>query len=218
MDSWGMDLMEEAAWLKNSANENLNGIWKIGADALVDEAQSVALLPLLLAGPKAYVAGVATNAAAEDMFEQTEKGKAPHKALVSGALTAGTEVAGKKISDIKNVAWKDAAKEIASDVWEFSKKAMRPGNKVTVKQVWDALQTEKDAVKVLLEGLKLGTNKESAIYLMNFLTDKLGRDPEAEFNLDEFVQGVVTNKASNFAEKKWNDIAKEIVRFWDTLE
>lgn len=99
MDSWGMKLMEESAWLKNSANENLNGIWKIGADALVDEAQSAALLPLLLAGPKAYVAGVATNAAAEKMYSQTAKEKPAGEALLGGMASAGWEVASDKLSD-----------------------------------------------------------------------------------------------------------------------
>lgn len=99
MDSWGMKLMEESAWLKNSANENLNGIWKTGADALVDEAQSAALLPLLLGGPKAYLAGVATNAAAEKMYSQTAKEKPAGEALLGGMASAGVEVASDKLSD-----------------------------------------------------------------------------------------------------------------------
>ena len=99
MDSWGMKLMEESAWLKNSATENLDGIWKAGADAIIDEAQSAALLPLLLGGPKAYLAGVATNAAAEKMYSQTVKEKPAGEALLGGMASAGMEVASDKLSD-----------------------------------------------------------------------------------------------------------------------
>ena len=99
MDSWGMNLMEESAWLKNSATENLDGIWKAGADAIIDEAQSAALLPLLLGGPKAYLAGVATNAAAEKMYAQTVKEKPAGEALLGGMASAGMEVASDKLSD-----------------------------------------------------------------------------------------------------------------------
>ena len=112
MDSWGMDLMQESAWLKNSATENLEGGWKTAADIAIDVGQGVALSPLLLVGSGAYTAGLAANAAAEDMFEQTEKGRAPSEAFVSGALTAGAEVAGDKISNIKNSAMGTAAKKL----------------------------------------------------------------------------------------------------------
>ena len=102
MDSWGMDLMEESAWLKNSATENLDGFGKVVADTAIDIGQNVALTPLLLGGPKTYIAGLAANAAAEEMYGQTTKGKAPHEAFVSGALTAGAEVAKNEISKIKS--------------------------------------------------------------------------------------------------------------------
>lgn len=117
MDSWGMSLMEESTWLKDSATENLEGIWKAGADAMVNEAQSTALLPLLLAGPKAYIAGLATNAAAEKMHSQTAKEKPAGEALLSGMASAGLEVAGEKLSDFLKKKGKSVA-EWLEKVWE----------------------------------------------------------------------------------------------------
>lgn len=99
MDSWGMDLMEESAWLKNSATENLNGFWKSVADTAIDVGQDVALAPLLFLGPEAYLAGTAANAAAEKMYEQTTDGKSAGNTLLSGLATAGWEVASEKLSD-----------------------------------------------------------------------------------------------------------------------
>lgn len=99
MDSWGMDLMEESAWLKNSATEDLSGFWKPVADAAIDAGQDVALTPLLFLGPEAYLAGTAANASAEKMYEQTTNGKSAGNTLLSGLATAGWEIASEKISD-----------------------------------------------------------------------------------------------------------------------
>ena len=199
MDSWGMNLMKESAWLKNNANENLNGIWRIGADALVDEAQSAALLPLLLAGPKAYVAGVAINAAAEKMFEQSAEGKAPHEALVSGALTAGAEVVSDEILDIKN-----------------------PNPEVKVKELLKAIKFRDSELfgkfaKKLGENAKFEFTRESVRYLMEYLADELKRDPEAEFSIEKFVQSAVTNKTSDYLGKKAENLFDVLESAWKTL-
>ena len=199
MDSWGMKLMEESAWLKNSATENLDGIWKAGADAIIDEAQSAALLPLLLGGPKAYLAGVATNAAAENMFEQTAKGKAPHEALVSGVLTAGAEVASDEILDIKN-----------------------PNPEVKVKELLKAIKFRDSELfgkfaKKLGENAKFEFTRESVRYLMEYLADELKRDPEAEFSIEKFVQSAVTNKTSDYLEKKAENLFDVLESAWKTL-
>lgn len=91
--------MEESAWLKNSATENLSGVWKPIADTAIDVEQGVALSPLLALSPGAYLAGTATNAAAEKMYEQTTDGKTAGDTLLSGLATAGWEVASEKVSD-----------------------------------------------------------------------------------------------------------------------
>ena len=101
MDSWGMRKMAESSWLKTSATEGMSGTGKTLADTAIDIGQGAALLPLMAGGAGIYTAGVAANAAAEDMYEQTAKGRSASAALSSGAMTAGMEVAGSEFGDIK---------------------------------------------------------------------------------------------------------------------
>lgn len=197
MDSWGMDLMEESAWLKNSATENLNGGWKAIADTAIDLGQGAALLPLLAGGAKAYIAGVAANAAAEEMFEKTAEGKTASDALVSGGLTAGVEVVGSKLADI----------EI-------------PNAKVTAGQVYRAIKnlnvkSIKELGKKLIKNTKFEFTREGALYLIDYLADKVGRNPDAEFDLGEFIQSAVANKILGFTEKNTNRFFEAIDEAWE---
>ena len=195
MDSWGMDLMEEAAWLKNSATENLNGILKTGADVAIDVGQGLALSPLLLGGPKTYVAGLATNAAAEDMFEQTAKGRAPHKALVSGALTAGNEVLAEKITKV--------------DV---------PTEKVPIKTMVATVKEEGvEGLKNLAKEAGVSVSEEGLLYLMDYLVDRLKQDPNAEFNPDSFLKSIAGSKAEDFSQRQAEKFFEELERAWRTI-
>lgn len=199
MDSRGMALMEEAAWLKNSATENLRGFGKALVDAAIDVGQGVALSPLLMAGPGAYVAGTAANAAAEDMYEQTARGKKASDALVSGALTAGAEVVSDKISDIKN-----------------------PNPEVKVKELLKAIKFRDSELfgkiaKKLGENAKFEFTRESVRYLMEYLAGELKRDPEAEFSIEKFVQSAVTNKTSDYLGKKSENLFDALESAWKTL-
>ena len=169
----------------------------------------MALSPLLLAGGGAYTAGVAANAAAEDMFEQTAKGTAASKALGSGALTAGAEVAGAKLSKMKNEVGKDAIKELATKIKRL--------DKVSVKQVHSAIKSDPDLAKDLLKGLGFEAGRESGIYLVNYLADQVIRDPKAAPDFSEFAQSVALDKASGFLEGKEKKLGKEIEHFWNTL-
>ena len=86
----------------------------------------MALSPLLLASPGAYTAGVAANAAAEDMYEQTVKGKAASRALGSGVLTAGVEVVSGKIMDAKNPFKPASAKQVYFALKNGEKRCEKP--------------------------------------------------------------------------------------------
>ena len=204
MDSWGMDLMEEAAWLKNSATENLDGGWKTAADIAIDVGQGVALTPLLLGGPKAYVAGVATNAAAEDMFNQTAKGKAASMALGSGVLTAGAEVA----------KWK-----IAKEMPKVSILNLKPDEKVAAKAVIREIKANgKGFMKNLMKRAGLEATEETSKYLLDFLVDKVARDPNAEISLSELASYAAKNKISDLSEKGAEKIFDLVEIAWNELD
>ena len=204
MDSWGMDLMEESAWLKNSATENLDGFGKVVADTAIDIGQNVALTPLLLGGPKTYIAGLAANAAAEEMYGQTAKGKSAGEAFASGALTAGAEVVKTKISKISS------GEKILK---------MEPGEQISVKTVIDAIREDKSAfVKKLLKKADVEAKKETVQYLVDFLLDKASRNPNAEFSLQEFAASVAANKGAAFAGKGADVFFDLLEKAWKDLE
>lgn len=205
MDSWGMDLMAEAAWLKDNATENLNGFWKPVADTAIDVGQDVALLPLLIGGPKAYVAGVATNAAAEEMFEKTEKGRAASDALGSGLLTAGVEVAKGKISDLKTADIKIPDIEIANI-------------KIPVSKMLAAMETAGSAAQMnFLKNVGLPATKEAINYLLDFLADKVWRDPNAKFSLVELVSNFAAGGIAGGFKSKTKGLFEEIDQVWENF-
>ena len=204
MDSWGMNLMEESAWLKNSATENLDGGWKTAADIAIDVGQGVALSPLLLAGSGAYTAGVAANAAAEDMFEQTAAGRTASDALVSGALTAGAEAAN----------WK-----IAKEMPKVPILNLKPDEKVTAKAVIREIKTNgKGFVKNLMKRAGLEATEETSNYLLDFLVDKVARDPNAEISLNELASYAAKNKISDLSEKGAEKIFDLVEIAWNELD
>lgn len=196
-DSWGMKMMNESAWLKNSATEKLSGFGKTAADTAIDIGQSVALSPLLLLGPKAYLAGTVANASAEDMYAQTKKGKSAGNAMASGLLTAGVEIVGDKVTNIRN-----------------------PEGKVMLERICKACR-DKDVELVTELGAKLLENsafeftRESALYMMDYLADRAGRNPNAEFDWGEFVQSAIVNKTLGFTEKETEKLLKEIDWAWN---
>ena len=194
MDSWGMDLMRESTWLKNSATENLDGFGKTLADAAIDIGQGVALSPLLLAGGGAYTAGVAANAAAEDMFEQTAKGTAASKALGSGALTAGKEVLAEKITKV--------------DV---------PTEKVPIKTMITMRKEGTEGLKNLAKEAGVSVSEEGLLYLMDYLVDRLKQDPNAEFNPESFFKSIAESKAEDFSQRQAEKLFEELERAWKTI-
>ena len=211
MDSWGMNLMRESAWLKNSATENLNGGWKTAADLAIDLGQGVALSPLLLAGGGAYTAGVAANAAAEDMYNQTAKGRTASEALGSGVLTAGAEVAGAKISDIKNSAWKDATKRIAEGTKWIVKTKRSPT------EIVDLFKYDPTLKRNFTVGIGREAGREAALLLTDHLADELWREPENKLSWGNVAQDATEDISSRLIEKSEKKIAKAAKQFWDTL-
>ena len=190
MDSWGMNLMRESAWLKNSATENLDGIWKTGADILVDTGQDLALLPLRGLGPWAYVAGVAANAAAEDMYKQTAAGKKASKALGSGILTAGAETAMGALAEAK-IPIKNLLKKIGME--------------------------GEDLLTRGLENVGIPATKEMINYIIDYLVDKMGRDPEAKWNGFELLLHALKGGVTGFAGYKSKGLFSEIEKVWEQL-
>ena len=190
MDSWGMNLMRESAWLKNSATENLDGIWKTGADILVDTGQDLALLPLRGLGPWAYVAGVAANAAAEDMYKQTAAGKKASKALGSGILTAGAETAMGALAEAK-IPIKNLLKKIGME--------------------------GEDLLTRGLENVGIPATKEMINYIIDYLVDKMGRDPEAKWNGFELLLHALKGGVTGFAGHKSKGLFSEIEKVWEQL-
>ena len=173
----------------------MNGILKTGADVAIDVGQGLALSPLLLGGPKTYVAGLATNAAAEDMFEQTAKGRAPHEALVSGALTAGNEVLAEKITKV--------------DV---------PTEKVPIKTMVATVKEEGvEGLKNLAKEAGVSVSEEGLLYLMDYLVDRLKQDPNAEFNPDSFLKSIAGSKAEDFSQRQAEKFFEELERAWKTI-
>ncbi len=211
MNSWGMKTMRDSAWLKNSATENLNGFWKGAADLAIDVGQGIALSPLMLAGGGAYTAGVAANAAAEDMYNQTAKGRTASEALGSGALTAGAEVAGAKISGIKNKAWKEATEDIAAGT-KWLIKAKRPPTEMV--EIFKYNPTLKRNFTV---GIGREAGREAALLLTDHLADELWREPENKLSWGDVAQSATEDISSRIIEKREEKIAKAAKRFWDTL-
>lgn len=188
-DSWGMQMMKESAWLKNSATENLSGFGKTAADTAIDIGQNMALSPLLLLGPKAYLAGTVANASAEDMYAQTEKGRSAGDAMASGLLTAGVNVVNEKLSKIEN-----------------------PWNEVSAKTVLKAVKNGDMALtEELIRSAGFEVTRESVMYFMNCLADKLSRNPDEQLNLSDFIQNAGANKALGI-------MGKEIDKIWAGLD
>lgn len=187
---------EESAWLKDNATENLNGFWKPVMDTAINVGQGVALSPLMLLGPEAYLAGTATNAAAEEMFEKTESGKTASDAFGSGLLTVGVEVAGGKIMDIKNPFKPASVKQVVKEI--------RNGNFEIINALREALQ---------FEGVREGTN-----YLINYLADQMLRNPDAEFNINDFLKSSTKNETSKFVDKRSKNLWNAIESAWNAIE
>jgi len=137
------------------------------------------------------------------MYGQTTKGKAPHEAFVSGALTAGAEVAKNEISKIKS------GEKILN---------AKPGEKIKVKDVWKAIKTDGRGFveKVRKKGTAEGT-KETAQYLMDFLLDKMVREPDVEFDWQEFGEYVASNRGTTYAEKRAEKFFDLIEAAWNEL-
>ena len=210
-DSWGMNLMKESAWLKNSATENLSGGWKTAADVAIDVGQGVALSPLLLAGGGAYTAGVAANAAAEDMYKKTAEGKAASEAFGSGVLTAGVEVASDKISGIKNKALQDAAEDIAAGAKWIIREKRQPTEMAEILKKNSTLQ------KNLRAGIRREAKREAALQSIDYLADELWRAPEDELDWGDPAQSVAENISSRVIEKREKKAAEAAKWFWNTL-
>jgi len=203
-DSWGMNLMEESAWLKNSATENLDGFGKVVADTAIDIGQNVALTPLLLGGPKTYIAGLAANAAAEEMYGQTTKGKAPHEAFVSGALTAGAEVAKNKVSKIK-LEEKIPVKEMIEGI-------KKEGENFATEFLEKILSNEMVAQKAIPK-----ITKETINYFLDFLEEKAKTGANAQFSGLELLQSGLASGIEGFASESTQRIYELIEEAWKTL-
>ena len=195
MNSWGMNLMRESAWLKNSATENLNGGWKTAADIAIDLGQGVALSPLLLAGGGAYTAGVAANAAAEDMYNQTAKGRTASEALGSGALTAGAEVISGEIMGVTN-----------------------PYKPASVKQVYYALKNgNREVLKKVASGLGFEAVREDTDYLLRLVAEQMKNDPEATFDMNELRKAATRNNLGKLSDNNAEEFWKAAKVAWNAI-
>lgn len=194
MDSWGMRKMAESSWLKTSATEGMSGTGKTLADTAIDIGQGAALLPLMAGGAGIYTAGVAANAAAEDMYEQTAKGRSANAALSSGAMTAGVEIVSGKIMDANN-----------------------PYKVASVKQVYQAIRDgNADVIKVLSKGLIFTTGQDFANYAVNYFADKVVREPNAQFDINDFWRMAASSRASQIIENKQQTFWSAVESAWNT--
>ena len=163
---------------------------KTGADIVIDVGQGLALSPLLLGGAKTYVAGVAANAAAEDMFEQTVAGKAASRALGSGVLTAGAETAKGAIGNAK----------------------------IPVSAVLQKIGAGgSTAAQRALEAAGIPATKEMINYFIDFLEDKVKGNPDAEFSFDELLLHATKGGIEGLVKGKTEGLTEEINRVWNTF-
>ena len=130
----------------------------------------------------------------------------------SGILTAGVEVAGAKITDIKNSAWIDAAKRI-SEGTKWLVKAKRPPTEIV-----DFFKNDPTLKRNFTVGIGREAGREAALLLTDHLVDELWREPENKLSWGDAAQRATEDISSRFFEKREKEIAKAAKRFWDTLE
>ena len=172
MNSNAMKLMEEGVWQKNNATENLDGFWKGAADTAIDIGQDAAMLPLLYFDPRVYIAGVAANAAAEEMYGQLAQGQLSNDALTDGVLAAAVEVAKGKLGNVK----------------------------IPVKTAIDAIVIGgKPVVTDLLKALGLELTEETFYGLLDLLEDKEKNDPDGEFDGADVLKDTFSSLFASYA-------------------
>ena len=153
------------------------------------------MLPLLYFGPEAYIAGVAAGAAAEEMYGQLAQGKTTGEALKTGTLTAGVEVLAGKITKVDTSAAKVPIKTMIATVKEEGA----------------------EGLKRLAKKVGVTVSEEGALYLMDFLADKIKQNPDAVFNPEDFLKEMVRSKMEDVLKRQAEKFYEELERAWKTI-
>lgn len=180
MDTLPMQRYQRTQQLKSDATKDLSGAGKLLADAGISVAQNLYELPLNAIMPNASLAAMAVDAAAGKMVDVGNSGGSATNALVRGGISGGIEAATELVS------LKSLNNLVKTGVASVLKKT-------------GAELTESTARTVLLNILnqaKSEAMEEGASYALNYVSDKLFKDPNANWDWKELLSSMAAGGIS----------------------
>ena len=163
MDSWAARAMRESARMRELATDDMGTVGKFLTDAGISIAQNAPGMALAALGPLGAAAGAAymgTSAAGSKAYEVQADGGSANEALTRGIVSGLIEGATEKFS-----------------IDSFLKSVQDTG-------------TARQMIKNMLRQMGVEASEEGASYALNYLSDKVAKDPNATFSLAELAQNM----------------------------
>lgn len=180
MSTLPMQRYQRTQQLKSDATKDLSGAGKLLADAGISVAQNLYALPLNAIVPNASLAAMAVDAAAGKMVDVGNSGGSAANALVRGGISGGIEAATELVS------LKSLNNLVKTGVASVLKKT---GAELTQ-------STARTALLNILNQAKSEAMEEGASYALNYISDKLFKDPDAKWDWKELLSGMAAGGIS----------------------
>lgn len=155
--------MRESARMRELATDDMGTVGKFLTDAGISIAQNAPGMALAAFGPLGAAAGAAymgTSAAGSKAYEVQANGGSANEALTRGIVSGLIEGVTEKFS-----------------IDSFLKSVQGTG-------------TGRQMIKNMLRQMGVETSEEGASYALNYLSDKVAKDPNATFSLAELAQNM----------------------------
>ena len=163
MDSWAARAMRESARMRELATDDMGTVGKFLTDAGISIAQNAPGMALAALGPLGAAAGAAymgTSAVGSKAYEVQANGGSANEALTRGIVSGLIEGVTEKFS-----------------IDSFLKSVQGTG-------------TARQMIKNMLRQMGVEASEEGASYTLNYLSDKVAKDPNATFSLAELAQNM----------------------------
>ncbi|OUP53975.1 hypothetical protein B5F17_01830 [Butyricicoccus pullicaecorum] len=155
--------MRESARMRELATDDMGTVGKFLTDAGISIAQNAPSMALAALGPLGAAAGAAymgTSAAGSKAYEVQANGGSANEALTRGIVSGLIEGVTEKFS-----------------IDSFLKSVQGTG-------------TARQMIKNMLRQMGVEASEEGASYALNYLSDKVAKDPNATFSLAELAQNM----------------------------
>lgn len=163
MDSWAARVMQESGRMRELATDDMGTVGKFLTDAGISIAQNAPGMALAALGPLGAAAGAAymgTSAVGSKAYEVQANGGSANEALTRGIVSGLIEGVTEKFS-----------------IDSFLKSVQGTG-------------TARQMIKNMLRQMGVEASEEGASYTLNYLSDKVAKDPNATFSLAELAQNM----------------------------